>query len=706
MTGENSKVRFGALALVCIGIFAALFARLWYLQVMNAPAYSQVAEATATRTLVLPAPRGRILDRNGNVLIDNKPTKVVAVDRQALALVSDSDAVLSRLATLLNRYQKPSSSFTLTSIKRTLRVNRVGPYDPVPLMSDVDERLLVYLTEHRADFPGVVAETRLLRQYHYGSLGAQMLGRVGPISEEGWKAHEKDADPYQKDSQVGVSGAEQSFEKYLRGKDGSRVVEVTPSGRIVRTVSRSDPEPGDDVELTIDINAQATAEQSLISQVEATRQTDGNPPVPGAAALLMKPESGQILAMASYPSYDPNIFVPTITEAQWKAMQAPSAHSPFTNRADGGLYSPGSTFKLVTALAGLRAGLISPSSSYNDTGSILIDGCTGGDGCYKSNDNGEVLGPIALQTALTKSSNVYFFNIGQRLWEGRSTYGPDALQKTANDLGFGQLSGLDLPDEKAVPMPTKARNQKLHKEDPKDYPDPIGWYTGTNMNVAVGQGDVLVTPLQLANAYAQFANGGDRFRPTLLYRVLKPFTAPRPSPSQVLFEPKPVKIGHIDIPADWYATMLAGFAGVTQDGGTAGPQFQGFPQDTFPVAGKTGTAQTGIDPATGKPNFSNAFYVGFGPTTRPAYVGVSMFEKAGYGAAAAAPVVRAMLEPLAGGGTWTKVAPTIPFVAPPASTTTSTTSTVPGAVSPTDGTIEEPSPTTETTTPSDVVGGN
>ena len=388
VTGENSKVRYGALALVCIGIFAALFARLWYLQVMNAPAYSQVAEATATRTLVLPAPRGRILDRNGNVLIDNKPTKVVAIDRQAMALVTDSDAVLSRLATLLNRYQKPTKPFTLKSIKRTLEINRVGPYDPVPLVSDVDERLLVYITEHRGDFPGIVAETRLLRQYHYGTLGAQMLGRVGPISEKAWKAHAKDADPYQKDAQVGVGGTEQSFETYLRGKDGTRVVEVTPSGRIVRTVSRTEPEPGDDVELTIDINAQAAAEQSLVSQVEATRQSEGNPPVPGAAALLMKPETGQILAMASYPSYDPNTLVPTITQAQWDAMNADSAHAPLLNRVDGGLYSPGSTFKLVTALAGLKAGIVTPASYYNDTGSIPIDGCTG-EYCSLTNDAGD-----------------------------------------------------------------------------------------------------------------------------------------------------------------------------------------------------------------------------------------------------------------------------------------------------------------------------
>ncbi len=235
--GENPRVRFGTLALVCLGLFAALFSRLWYLQVMNAPAYREIATLTSTRTLVIPAPRGRILDRNGKVLVDNTPTKVVAVDRQKLADVTDADAVLSRLATLLNRYEKPTKPFTLASIKRTLNVNRVGPYDPVPLAQHVSDTLLVELTEHAADYPAVVAETKLLRQYHYGALAAQVLGGVGPITDAAWKKHENDAEPYQKDSQVGVRGVEQSLEKYLRGTDGKRVVEVTPDGTIVRTVS-------------------------------------------------------------------------------------------------------------------------------------------------------------------------------------------------------------------------------------------------------------------------------------------------------------------------------------------------------------------------------------------------------------------------------------------------------------------------------------
>lgn len=675
----DRRVRFRALALVCAGVFAALFARLWYLQVLNAPTYEHVAAVTSTRTVRIPAPRGRILDRTGEVLVDNVPTKVVAIDRQRLADAPNSAAVLSRVAALLNHFEKPKERFTAARIEQDLRFNQVGPFDPVPLAENVSDELLVELVEHAADYPGVIAETRLLRQYHYGDLAAQVLGRVGPIPEDQWKAQSNDRDPYPKDAQVGLSGVEQSLESQLRGTDGERVVEVTPAGRIVRTIKVVPPIAGNDVELTLDIDAQANAERALAAQIEVARTTRtrlGYPPVPGAAALLMDPKNGQVLAMASYPTYDPAKFVPAISERDWKALQATDAHAPLTNRADGGLYSPGSTFKLVTSVAGLETGLITPSSAYHDVGSISLPGCSGG--CIFRNDPGDgALGWISLPTALTKSSNVFFFDIGKRLWQGRDSFGDDALQRTANDFGFGKMSGLDLPDEKAVPVPTPARVRKMYEEHPDEFLDG-NWYTGTSLNLAIGQGDLLVTPLQLANAYGQFANGGDRFRPTLLLRVVTPFARLDASgvpidPADVVAQPGPTKIGHVDLPAAWHDAMLQGFTGVTQSpGGTGYSVFQGFPFDRFSVGGKTGTAQTGHD-SSGREKFSNAFFVGFGPAEDANYVGVAILEEAGYGASAAAPVVRAMFEPIATSGRWPKVEPEIPSVPPPPTTTTTTT---------------------------------
>ncbi len=669
MVTADRRVRYRALGLVCLGVFAALFARLWYLQVLNAPAYEEVAARNSTRTVTIPAPRGRILDRNGQVLVDNAPTKVVTIDRQKLDDAPDRDAVISRVAALLNHFEDPKEPYTAEGIEEDLAINQVGPFDPVPLAENVSDELLVELVEHQADYPGVVAETRLLRQYHYGRLAAQVLGRVGPIPEQMWEAHADDADPYPKDAQVGLSGVEQAFEEQLRGVDGERVVEVTPAGRIVRTIETVQPEPGNDVQLTLDIDAQAATEAALAAQVEQVRDTPtdlGYPPVPGAAAMLMDPATGQVVSMASYPTFDPTLFVPAISEEEWRALQHEDAHAPLTNRAVAGLYAPGSTFKLISATAALQHGIVTPDSIYVDNGYVEVGGTR------FWNDRGEgSLGPISLPRALTQSSNVYFYNIGQRFWEGRGTYGETALQKTAEQYGFGQLSGIDLPDEKAVPIPTPERLRKLVAEYPDDYQDP-NWYTGTSLNLAIGQGDMLATPLQIANAYGQFANGGDRYRPTLLLRVLTPF-APLGDDgvptdlADIVEQPEPAKIGHVALQPAWHAAIMQGLAGVTQSTqphGTASDVFAGFPFDRFPVAGKTGTSQTGQD-ASGRDKFSHALFVGFGPTEDARYVGIAVLEEAGYGSSSAAPVVRAMLEPVAATGGWPTVEPTIPFAPPP-----------------------------------------
>ena len=529
--GENPRVRFGTLALVCLGLFAALFARLWYLQVLNADAYRVVATRNSTRELLIPAPRGRILDRNGNVLVDNTPTKVVAIDRLALADVSDADAVLSRVAALLNRYEKPKKKLTLASIRDTLAHNRVGPYDPVPLAQGVSDDLQVYLTEHRAEFPGVVAETQLLRHYHFGNLAAQLLGYVGPISDEMWSSHKDDQNAYPKDAVVGRAGVERSLEKYLRGTDGKRVVEVRPNGEIVRTQSVTQPQPGDDVYLTLNIDAQSVAEQSLEQSLTQARtivdrHTGRYPPAPAGSAILMDPSNGQVLAMASNPTYDPEMFVPSISNADWAKLNDPATFTPFLNRAIGGQYSPGSTFKLVSALAGLKTGLINSSTTVNDPGVYPILGCTpaGTPACNKLNDDSEINGPTDLQAAITKSSDYYFYRVGDLFWQqnARNRWGKRPIQDMAESLGLAKPTGIQLPDEQVGRMPDP-KWKAAYVKATKGNPDDAVWYSGDNLNLAIGQGSVDVTPLQLAGAYGQFAVGGVRYRPTLLLKVTKAF---------------------------------------------------------------------------------------------------------------------------------------------------------------------------------------
>lgn len=673
-TETSPRVRLGVVAIVCISLFAALFARLWYLQVMNAPAYSQVAINRSTRVLTIAPPRGRILDRNGNVLVDNQPTKVVAIDRQALAKVKDADAVVSRLAGLLNQYQHPAKPFTLASIKVKLANNRVGPYEPVPLAEGIDDNLLVFLTEHSSEFPGVTAETQLLRQYHYGPLAAQLLGYVGPISDAQWVAAKHSKEPYQKDDQVGRAGVEQSFEKYLRGTPGKKVVEVDPTGRIVRTVSVTDPVPGDDVYLTININAQALAEKALAEQLAAARQrpaTLGYPPAPAGATVLLQPKTGQVLALASNPTYDPKLFVPAISNSDWAVINDKAHHNPSLNRAVSQVYSPGSTFKLVTALAALKAGEIVPETTVDDQGSYTVQNCSGV--CPSPHNAGfESLGPVNLTSAITKSSDVYFFKIGDDLWSNRSRVGETPIQEMAKQFGFGRRTGIELPNEAPGRVPTPASEVQLAKLIGNKAYD--GWHTGATMNLAIGQGDLDVTPLQLANAYAQFLNGGTRYRPTLLYKVTEAF-----APTKVVYQSVPKVAGHVDIPPAWHAAMLAGFDGVTKTGGTAAGKFDNIDQTKFDIAGKTGTAETCTN------CFDNAYFVGAAPIPNAQFVAAAMVEAAGFGADTAAPVVSELFQPLAATGTFPLFAPTIPWVAPPTATTlgpspTSTTTTVPGGL--------------------------
>ena len=697
-TETSPRVRLGVVAIVCISLFAALFARLWYLQVMNAPAYSQVAVNRSTRVLTVAPPRGRILDRNGNVLVDNTPTKVVALDRQALAKVKDADAVVSRLAGLLNQYQHPKKPFTLANIKEKLKNNRVGPYEPVPLAEGIDDNLLVFLTEHSSEFPGVMAETQLLRQYHYGPLAAQLLGYVGPISDAQWAAAKHSKLPYQKDDQVGRAGVEQSFEKYLRGTPGRKVVEVDPTGRILRTVSVTDPVPGDDVYLSININAQALAEKALADQLAAARQrpaTLGYPPAPAGGTVLMQPKTGQVLALASNPTYDPKLFVPSISNADWKTINDPAVHFPGLNRVVSQVYSPGSTFKLVTALAGLKAGVITPQTPVDDPGTYQVIGCTAP--CVTFHDAaGDRTGTFALPEAISASSDVYFYKVGDQLWNARSRVGETPIQDMAAAFGFGKQTGIELPGEAAGRVPTPESEKKLAAViGNKQY---SGWYSGDSVNLAIGQGDLDVTPLQLANAYSQLVNGGTRYKPTLLYKVTKAF-----EPTKVVYKPAPKVVGHIDIPPAWQAALLAGFDGATKPGGTAAGVFDSIDMTKFDVAGKTGTAQTTQE------RFDNAWFVGYAPAQNPQWVASTIVEQAGFGAVNAAPVVAQLFQPLAATGTFPTVAPTIPWLAPPTATTlppsSTTTTTIPGGVpagSIPDTTVFGQGPTT--TTPSGTTG--
>jgi penicillin-binding protein 2 len=337
-----------------------------------------------------------------------------------------------------------------------------------------------------------------------------------------------------------------------------------------------------------------------------------------------------VLALSSYPNYDPNIWINGISTADYQALQASGAQNDY---ALDGLYAPGSTFKLVTATSALQSGLISPTTDFDDTGSYTAPNCTGPDCTLKDDIGDKPFGEINVTTALTVSSDAFFYAIGADYWDARSQYGNTPIQNQAAEYGYGMQSGIDLPNEDSGLVDSLAVRTKLHAQYPNGYPNAPTWYTGDNMELAFGQGSTVVTPLQQAVAYSTFANGGTRYAPEVVAAVVSP-------EGKVVKRVAPKVTGKVAYAPQNYAAMLQGFEGVVNSqSGTAYTAFQGL---NFPggLAGKTGTASVNGEEPT-------SWFVGFGPIADPQYVVVSVINQGGYGADASAPVVRQIFAYLA-----------------------------------------------------------
>jgi penicillin-binding protein 2 len=617
---DTARMRLTIVAVVVVCLFASLFARLWYLQVINATAAQAAAQSNGVRLVYEDAPRGRILDRKGRVLVDNRVSEVVTMSRDTAAREPD---VMSRLAALLG--------VSYDELRHRVNDKRYSPYRPVPLAQDVDKTKIVYIREHAEAFPGVQAIAVAERSYPYGMLAANIVGYVGQINDRQLASRKKLG--YRQGDSIGQAGVEASYEDALRGTPGVTKLQVDSKGRVLVALGGQPPVQGHDVQLTIDIDVQKLAEESLLQGLVAARQnfdkfgTKKNFKAPAGAVTVLDPRDGSVLALATYPTYNPADFVNGISPTKFQAYQQ-DPNFPLEDRTIQGQYAPGSTFKLVTAVAGLQTGIITPSSPFDDVGFLQV-------GTQKFfNDNKHSYGVVSLPRAITVSSDAYFYNVGAKFWEGRSRFGEDGLQNVARSLGFGSTTGIPLANEAAGRVPDPALNRRLHDANPKAFPFPQ-WYTGNSVITAIGQGDVAVTPLQMANAYATFANGGTEWQPRIAARVLT-------QTGKVVQELAPFQTRHIDLPPAMRDPMLAGFEGVVADpNGTAHPAFIGFPVAQFPIAGKTGTAQVQGKQAT-------SVFAAFAPAANPQYVVDAFLEQGGYGADAAAPVVRRIYEGLFG----------------------------------------------------------
>ncbi|MCQ3805993.1 MAG: penicillin-binding protein 2 [Acidimicrobiia bacterium] len=659
------KLRLRIFAFVALILFGALVARLWFLQGIEHEVLSGEAVTNVFEPVFEEAPRGRILDRNGRVLVDNKVVQVVTFDRNVLEAISEDEAqeVFGRLAVAISRSGRPTK---VSTIAAEVADPRYGPFDRIPIAVDVNSKLMVYLGERPEQFPGVRVEQRRIRNYPFGSLAAHLLGYVGPVTLAEQQQANANLDPdapdaktYRPNSRIGKTGIERIFELELRGVPGVRRLEVNNVGEVIREHPGVAPIPGNDVWLTIDIDLQARAEEQLALGLLKTRLESEEPDVlaPAGSVVAIDPRNGDVLVMASFPTYDPSQFATGISTEEFNLLTSEDNYSPILNRAIQGSYAPGSTWKLVTSVAALEHSVIDelyggPDQFVDDEGSYVYPFCeTGteleGTCAFDSPFTGSRF--VDLADALTVSSDVYFYRLaGEGFFtRERGPQGDEGIQTTARRLGLGGATGVQLPYERSGVVPDRDYFDQKFSEG-VFIRDGDQWFAGDTILLSIGQGDVLVTPIQLANTYATFANGGARHQPNVALRVASPQGVP-------IVEFGPRVSDELDLGPEVTEPIIRGLLGVPRLGGvrgTAASAFQGgtFPIDAWPVAGKTGTAE--VD---GKADTS--LFVAWGPNdfpelgldvNGPPEIAVAVvMEESGFGSAAAAPVAAAILEPIA-----------------------------------------------------------
>jgi len=642
---ESTRLRLTFLTLLVVSLFVLLFARLWFLQVMAGERYADRAEGNAVRTIATEAPRGKLLDRDGDVLVRNRYAMVVSVQPEQMG--QRAGEILAEVADLLG--------MSMEQVTDRLENSRVSPLRPKPIAVDVPEEIAFYIHENGADrFPGVYAETLPRRDYPHGSLASHLVGYLGEISGEEL-AGDRYAG-YRAGDLIGWSGVERTYESVLRGKEGLRRLEVNANNQVVRTVEETLPQPGADLRLTIDLEAQQTAEVALAEGMEVARRTrdrasgpqrGGYFRAPAGAVVVMDAATGEIVAIASNPAFDPARFVGGVDNEYWSYLQNPDSHFPLINRAIQASYPPGSVYKIVSAAAALEGG-------FMDT--VELRDCPGrwewGPSVY-NNWKRSHSGAMNLATALVESCDTVFYALAREMWEHEQANRAEHefLPAMSAAFGLGELTGIDLPVERRGVVPGRAWRRTYWEEnrdtyctkarqlEPNSYAQRVNadlcerggdWRGGDAVNLSIGQGDLQTTPLQMANAFAAVANRGTLYRPHVAKEILHRDGTVTPIEPEVIGT-LPVSPGHL-------AYIEEGLIGVTAPGGTAGSVFGSFP---VTIAGKTGTAEL-------KPKQPFAWFAGYNvaPVDGRTYVIVAMVEQGGGGSQTAAPIVRRIFEGL------------------------------------------------------------
>jgi penicillin-binding protein 2 len=586
---QKFKIVFALLLI----IFSVLLIRLWYLQVIKGGELKQRSEINSVRFRKIKPLRGLIMDRKGHLLVDNLPSfDVVYMPGK----VKDYEQLIENLKIL---YKRKSLQFAFDQHFPKI----VKSYMPIKLEKNVGMEKVALVETNSMDLPGIYIDVSPVRLYLNGEMMAPVIGYTGEISKE---ELEKGDEECTYGDVLGKLGVEKALDAYIRGRNGAELVEVNVYDKEIKNLGRIEPVPGYNAVLTIDADLQKAAWQELKGKA--------------GAAVALDPRDGSVLAMVSSPSFDPHLFNSGISYNQWDKLQN-SPLAPMSNRAISGQYPPGSTYKLIVAVAALEEGIITPNTKFFCNGSFKMGNRTFR--CWHKNGHGYV----SLHRAIVESCDVYFYNVGKLL-------GVDKIAKYAKLFGLGEASGIDLPNEKNGIVPTQQWKLARMKER---------WQPGETISIAIGQSYNLVTPLQLANAYSSFANGGTVWRPHLIKRI-------ESIDSKTYKEFAPVKNGNLTLSKNTFDILSHALWGVVNEQGGTGGAARRLNAD---VCGKTGTSQVVNLPENEKGRRQkkigvfqkdHALFVCYAPLKNPEIVVAVILENAGHGGSVAAPIARKILD--------------------------------------------------------------
>jgi len=591
---EELKRRYKYFLVFVIGAFLLILCQLWNLQIIKGNEYRRLSENNRIRIREKPAIRGMLVDRNGNILAHNRPCYEVYLIAED---IKGDQELIQRIEALLKLPQGELRD------KLNDRKRRV-PFRPIKIKSDIDWEELALLEFNKVHIPGLILDVKFRRAYNYGDLASHLLGYLGELSEDELKRERSSS--YRLGAMVGKFGVECQWEDDLRGKDGGEQIEVDALGREIKPLKRIEPFPGNNVVLTIDLDLQKAAEEAFEGK--------------NGVLIAMNPNTGYLLAMLSKPSFNPEIFAKNISFEEWKSLMEDPNH-PLQNKGIQGLYPPGSVFKIITAIAALESKVITPNTQFSCSGTFNYGNREFR--CWK--DGGH--GVLSLHRAIVESCDIYFYQVGLKV-------GVDRIAHYANLFGLGKKTGIRLPYEKAGLVPTSSWKKKFLG---------VPWYSGETLSLAVGQGYLAVTPIQLLVLISAIANGGKIYLPQVVERV-------EDMSRNTLKTYPPIEVGRINVSEETLHIIQDALKGaVNEPGGTGGA----CALKDIKVAGKTGTAQVvrisryfrrGDMNRLPHQLRDHAWFVAYAPFENPEIAVVVLVEHGGYGGAAAAPIAKKVIE--------------------------------------------------------------